>query len=152
MIHFINSDLLTSDCAIICHQVNCVGKMGAGIALRISKVFPLACQVYFNDKRSIRQKIGTCLIGEDTFAKVAHLYGQMYYGRDKQYTEYYAVQSALEEMVCKVKAEGKPFKIGIPRGMGCNNAGGNWDVVLQILKYVSQKHNVDFYVYNYGGK
>lgn len=32
MIIYENSDLLKSDCMIRCHQVNCQGKMNAGLA------------------------------------------------------------------------------------------------------------------------
>ena len=40
MITVINGDLLSSQEDYICHQVNCMGVMGAGVALQIKKVYP----------------------------------------------------------------------------------------------------------------
>jgi len=46
----INRDLLTIESGIIAHQVNCQGKMGAGLALKIRKKYP---QVYEYYKQNI---------------------------------------------------------------------------------------------------
>ena len=37
MIKIINGDLFDTDANIICHQVNCKGKMGSGVALQVKK-------------------------------------------------------------------------------------------------------------------
>jgi len=148
MIVYHNEDLLASDCTVIAHQVNCQSKMGAGIALRISKLFPRACLPYFEDKRPVNERLGTCLIGhEPGNKKVAHLYGQLRYGRDKRYTDYDALHNALHSLAEQLQ---QPFKLGLPLGMGCNNAGGDWNIVLQILEHVSNEHQINIHVYNYG--
>ena len=40
MITYKNGDLLESNCNFICHQVNCQGVMGSGIAKQIRNLFP----------------------------------------------------------------------------------------------------------------
>ena len=40
MIKIIDGDLFDTDAKFICHQVNCMGKMGSGVALQVRKKFP----------------------------------------------------------------------------------------------------------------
>ena len=40
MIHYVKGNLLDSDCDYICHQVNCQGVMGSGIAKQIRERWP----------------------------------------------------------------------------------------------------------------
>lgn len=46
MITYRNGDLLKSNCNIICHQVNCQGVMGAGIAKQIRLTYPSVFKAY----------------------------------------------------------------------------------------------------------
>ena len=46
MITYVKGDLLDSNCDYICHQVNCRGVMGAGIAKQIRERFPEVYRVY----------------------------------------------------------------------------------------------------------
>lgn len=44
-----NSDLLKIDKGIICHQTNCIGVMGGGIALQIRNKWPNVYKQYVNE-------------------------------------------------------------------------------------------------------
>ena len=57
-------DLLKIDNGIICHQVNAMGKMGAGIALSIRKKWP----VVYNDYM-IAYKNNQLQLGGNNFLK-----------------------------------------------------------------------------------
>ena len=46
MLKLKNGNILESDANIICHQVNCQGVMGAGLALQIRKRYPSAFEEY----------------------------------------------------------------------------------------------------------
>ena len=43
---FKNGDMFTSDAPYLCHQVNCMGKMGSGIARTVREKFPNAYHDY----------------------------------------------------------------------------------------------------------
>ena len=53
-----NSDLTYSNAEMICHQVNCQGKMGSGVAKAIKEKFPTAYQMYMNMSNNRQQYLG----------------------------------------------------------------------------------------------
>ena len=46
MIEYINGDIFDSECICLVNPVNCVGVMGAGLALQFRKRFPKNYHVY----------------------------------------------------------------------------------------------------------
>ena len=46
MISYHSGDIFDSNCNIICHQVNCMGVMGAGLAKQVKKKCPDAFRRY----------------------------------------------------------------------------------------------------------
>ena len=91
MIHYINADLLESDCNFICHQVNCMGKMGSGIAKQIRARWP---EVYENYSRVVDFDMfgkAQILYIEDAnipYQCVVNLFAQQTYGYDdNRYSE-----------------------------------------------------------------
>ena len=116
------------DNGIICHQVNCMGKMGAGLALKIRKKWPIVYQRYFRDEI----KLGSVqIIQVAPSLIVANLVGQYGYGRDKRYTNYPALMNCfidLQKISDKLK-----LQIYIPYKIGCSNAGGDWEIVEKLI-------------------
>ena len=113
---------------IICHQVNCMGKMGAGIALKIRKKWPVVYKQYLSECMTGKMQLGSLqLIKITPVLYVANCAGQYGYGRDKRYTNYVALLSCFFDLQ-KISDELK-LQIYIPYKIGCSNAGGNWDIV-----------------------
>lgn len=129
-------DILNVKYGIICHQVNCKGKMGAGIALSIRKKWPIVYKDYMDAYSEGHLIPGAVILSTITLRElyVANLCGQLNYGRDKKYTIYSAVRACLIEL--DTMTHNTTLPIYIPKGMGCSLAGGNWDVVLNIIKEV----------------
>ena len=48
MVNYVKGNLLDSDCDYICHQVNCQGVMGSGIARQIRERWPRVYDGYKN--------------------------------------------------------------------------------------------------------
>ena len=46
-----HSNLLNIRSGVICHQVNCIGAMGAGLALQIRNKWPIVYEKYKEDCR-----------------------------------------------------------------------------------------------------
>lgn len=124
----INGDILDCENGVILHQVNCMGKMNAGLAKQIQEKFPSAYVDYVN--AFLAQKL---LLGNVIFSYIpsqdiviAHCCGQYDYGRTKQYTDY----NALNQAFFTVKnLFGDKRRIFIPHGIGCGLGGGNWKEV-----------------------
>jgi len=128
----IKGDILEVKHGIVCHQVNCMGKMGAGIALDIRRTWPMVYTDYMNAYRQGKLNLGNVIFSEvaKNILYVANLCGQYYYGRDKRYTDYDAVKNCLKELV---KYDDGRLTIYIPKGMGCSLAGGNWSIVSGLI-------------------
>jgi len=125
-------DLLKITKGIIGHQVNCQGKMRAGLAGKIAKRYPAALQGYLDYLKVtepahalgnfVGKKVTTDLV-------VMHLFGQLNYGRSdgRCYTDY----TALRMIANGLKARG--VLIHLPVQMGCGLGGGDWDTVQEIF-------------------
>ena len=85
MIYNIVGDLLKQDKVdIICHQTNCKGVMGAGIAFQIKRTYPEVFKKY----KEFCDEYENILLGRTLFVNcndgkvVANLFGQDGYGED----------------------------------------------------------------------
>jgi len=81
-------DILAVTGHIICHQVNCQGVMGAGLARQVRAKYP---QVYapYRAYCATGNVLGTVLfvpVSDNNI--IANIFGQDKYGRDRQYTDY----------------------------------------------------------------
>ena len=118
---------------IICHQVNCQGKMGAGIALKIRNKWPFVYSEY-----QTALEIGDLRLGEVQLVRVSpkiivcNMAAQDRYGRDKRYTDYGAFASCLLHLKSKMEFL-QPLPVCFPYKIGCVNAGGDWNVIKALI-------------------
>lgn len=145
-------NLLDSDCNYICHQVNCQGKMGSGIAKQIREKWPTVYDYYramydeaYNEALfsadgwgAVRQKAASMIIGNiqivavDESRSVVNMFAQSNYGYDgKRYTSYDAFWECLELIKQSVP---KGSSIGFPYGIGCGLGGGDWRVIHAMIE------------------
>lgn len=155
----IKGNLLDTPIQFIAHQVNCRGVMGAGIAKALVQKYPDLLPDYkdfieCNDESSL----GRCCIyhcrEDDKY--ILSIFGQLNYGRNKCYTDYNAVEAgfyaALGDIHCSFyKEDGCQTVIAIPYGMGCGLAGGNWEVMTELLEKIEKERNVLFVAYKLEG-
>ena len=115
----------------IVDQRNCMGKMGAGIALSIRRKWPAVYKTYMNYYRA-----GALVLGNTVPHTISAglmsigICGQYYYGRDKRYTDYDAVRLALKRIISET---GYIAPIYFPYKIGCTNAGGDWETMQMII-------------------
>lgn len=156
MLHYKNGDLLESDCTIIMHQANCFSIMGAGIALAIAEKYPLAAIADKECPYKPEYRFGKFSYAvNDNGVTVANLYGQYELGHvkgEKLEERMMKLDSALNFFLYTVQAgrgtkDVNATKIGVPYKMGCALAGGDWNIVREILKRASERHQVDIYIY-----
>jgi O-acetyl-ADP-ribose deacetylase (regulator of RNase III) len=153
MIAYLKGDLLESNVDYICHQVNCRGRMGSGIALRIRKKFPEVYRVYserYEDAlrvlRSPEQMLGSADIVQipGTNQHVVNMYSQRSYGYDgKCYTSYKAFKFILQELKKDIPTD---CTIGFPKGIGCGLGGGKWTIISKLIEDIlGDSHEVYIY-------
>jgi len=129
----ITQDITTITDGIICHQVNCKGVMGAGLALQIRRKFPSAYGCYMEAYRANRLLLGNviyCNINDKL--TVAHICGQDRYGRDRKYTDYDALKKALKDL--NLRKFHSMREVYIPYNMGCTLGGGDWNMVFSLIE------------------
>lgn len=128
---------------IICHQVNCLGIMGAGLAKQIREKFPLVYQMYkqhcdlvVDKKVLLGDVLALPVVYKGYEFTIANLFGQEDIGTGKCYTDYDALRKALQIVRCiATPLPARPlWRVRIPYMMGCGLAGGNWDVVRAIIQ------------------
>jgi len=143
MLKIIQQDITTVTSGIICHQTNCQGVMGAGLAKQIRAKFPAAYVEYMRAYKRGMLELGNvsfAIISFKPLLYVANLCGQNYYGREKGrvYTDYASVRKCLiiisELRVMIEKATDAHVPIYIPYNMGCSLAGGDWNAVYEIIE------------------
>ncbi len=154
MVNYVKGDLLESNCDYICHQVNCQGAMGSGIAGQIRKRFPEVYASYAELCMNVgsRRLLGTFdIVGTkgDVTYDVISIFGQYNYGYNgDRYTSYDAFARALETLHDWIEP-GKT--IGFPKGIGCGLGGGNWNVISALIEeYLGKDYEV--YIYEYYGE
>lgn len=146
MVKLIKGDLLTSNEDVIAHGVNIRGGFGSGVAGQIAKIYPNVKKAYLDKFQEDGWKLGDIQVidvGRDII--VINCATQHNYGYDGR--RLYADYEAIEQCLIKVKefCIRNNMTLGIPR-IGCGLAGGDWQVVEDILLKVFNNYDVTVYI------
>lgn len=150
----IKSDIFESPANIIMHCANCQCVMGAGIARTIRELYPEAYQADLQTKRGSREKLGdySCATADDGVT-IFNIYGQWGFGPTSDGRPPLEVPMLIGGM-CKVKQKicenPQQFpapNVGIPWGIGCGLAGGDWGELEPKIRQVwaDADYPVNFY-------
>jgi O-acetyl-ADP-ribose deacetylase (regulator of RNase III) len=153
--HYRVGDLLNQDdIVVIAHQANCLKAMYSGIAGAIREVYPFAVQADIDFPLSAKARFGWASCGTGFGSnglqkRIYNLYGQFAPGTDRRMTDYNKLQQALETMMHHLDDIGIPDEVavGVPYKIGCGLAGGDWKVVVGILRAVANEYCRDIYIY-----
>lgn len=134
MLKQIEGDLLEITEGMICQQVNCMGKMGAGLAAAMSKKWPqMAADYAIKCLNQPPWVLGGSIVISDVAEKlrVANLFGQASFGSGCRFTEYDWVDLGFNQ-IRLIRRKGE--KIYVPFWMGCGHAGGRWPIYSAIIE------------------
>ena len=135
------SYVLDDDRRILLHVVNCQGVMGSGIALQVKNRLPDAHAHYMEAFARGDLQLGT--ISGSASGSCANLAAQDTYGREKRQLNYGALSKCLSNL-----GEAEPWvEVVVPYLMGCDRAGGDWEIVSEILEF----HCGEITVCKFGG-
>jgi O-acetyl-ADP-ribose deacetylase (regulator of RNase III) len=130
-------DILTVERGIICHQANCIGAMGAGLAKSIRDLWPHIYDDYYKAVKNQEFNMGDCRIAQAAPGVfVAHLAGQQGIGYRKKQTDYHSLRKAFRNLRRQINGSYVLLRmpIYIPYGIGCGLGGGDWEVVRKIIE------------------
>lgn len=139
----------TGEIDFLLHVANCQGKFASGVAKEIREVFPKAYDAYYN-KWQIWGKLELGSISR--CGGVVNLHAQKNYGYDgNRYLNYGALASCLSKAYHQIaflnagSETTADINIGIPYLMGCDRAGGDWEIVTELVEYYLGDYSVVAY-------
>lgn len=162
MITVIDGDLFESDAKFICHQVNCKGKMGFGVALQVRQKYP---HVYAEYKKICSSDmLGTIqsvpmhkeYVGYDSGSLfvpcseqwIVNMFAQNHYGYGhKMYTSLDAFERCLMQLHAKINSKNNDYnaKIAMPWKIGCCRGGADWAIVYDMIDQTFKNNHVELW-------
>lgn len=145
MVKEITGDLiLQSDLfEVIVHGCNCFCAMNSGIAPQIKSKWPEAFEVDCETIVGDKSKLGTISFTNNTSPIIVNAYTQYEFGTDKRNCDYNALESCMQ--LIKKNFTGK--KIGMPK-IGAGLAGGNWNIIKDIIQRELEDEEVTIILWN----
>lgn len=137
MAEIIKGDLLGIKEGILVHQVNCMGKMGSGVAGVIRRKYPKVYDEYIEmsnntEREELYGKLQSVKVSDKLY--VVNSFSQKYYGRNIDVK--YSNEDMLIENIRKTVEVGKERGLGvyIPFKIGCGLGNGDWEVIYEGIK------------------
>lgn len=151
-IKIVKGDLLTVNKGLICHQVNCQGVMGSGVAKQIKEKYPQAFKEYkqtINDhlkgedlRRTLLGRVNGVKVGNNLY--IANMFGQFDYGYDgKVYTDTEALYNCFK--IVRGVAERVELPVHMPYMIGCFRGGADWKEVEDLLLTAFEDYEVTLF-------
>ena len=161
-------DITTSRAKFICHQTNCKGKMGSGVAKAIRTRFPEIYSQFLQFYNTGNAKLGAYQIcdirGGNRHSEqyIVNLYAQDNYGYDgKRYTSYDAFLNAIESFRDLLKTNMGSYvygyvdnpepentirypetSIAFPANIGCKRGGADWQIIKRMIEMTFENMNI----------
>ncbi|MCY7830321.1 Appr-1-p processing protein [Bacillus spizizenii] len=155
MIEIVKGNILDASEDIIVQQVNCKGVMGAGLAKAILNKYPNVKKEYqsfrnFNLNKGLTDKH---LLGLVNYVRVsdgkviANVFGQVNIKKNHFDKTVYTKTEALTRGLKEVKELSKQLNksVAIPYGIGCGLAGGDWNIISELIDSIFSDYNVAIY-------
>lgn len=156
MLYDVTGDLVKDrNFYVFCHQTNCRGVMGSGIAKQIAETYPTVearNRFYYEHCMATRTKmLGTILFTRTHDGRICvNMYAQDAYGTYKRQTDYDAFAKCLsrlaEELIEFPETFPPDTRIAFPDHIGCGLAGGDWKIVRKMIEDFGQKIPQDVYI------
>jgi len=152
MLYEVKGNIVTdTQYTIFCHQVNCQGVMGAGLAKQIRERYPSVYEDYMREINSGRPLLGSkiCTMTADDRVCIS-MFAQDGYGQYMCYTNYVAFQIILDniehELNMLYSGQINLPPVAFPYKIGCGLAGGNWDIIYRMIQKFSERIPNDVYI------
>lgn len=141
MITIKEGDLFDAPSGLICHQVNCKGNMGRGVARTFREKYPEVFKyyVYLCHTNCTNTLLGNCLFKDNTVCMFAQ---DDWRGHNVCNTDYTAFRLCCKQIVAYIQ-QNDPFTvINMPYGIGAGLGGGDWLIIQSILEEEFEGHDL----------
>jgi O-acetyl-ADP-ribose deacetylase (regulator of RNase III) len=144
----ISGDILDVPEGVICHQVNCLGIMGGGLARQIRRAYPKVfddykhlCDLHGDESYNLLGEIQVIPVGTKKW--IINLFAQYDIGggRATEYGSFIQCLEGVEKWANKTgsllwsRTDAKAkIPIFFPYKIGCGLGGGSWHIIKNILK------------------
>nr|WP_315468499.1 macro domain-containing protein [uncultured Undibacterium sp.] len=147
MIEFVSGDFFEFDADIMINTVNCVGVMGAGVALAFKKRFPEMFDDYVKKCRAgtIRPGSPSVWIQKDMISKEVEIINFPTKDNWKNPSEYQYIDDGLEWLSAYL--EDKNEKVVTLPALGCGHGGLDWSRVRSMISDRLQSSPARIYVF-----
>lgn len=147
MIEFVSGDFFEYDADIMVNTVNCVGVMGAGVALAFKKRFPEMFDDYVKKCRSgtIRPGFPSVWIQKDMISKEVEIVNFPTKDNWKNPSEYHYIDDGLKWL--STYLEDKNGKVVTLPALGCGHGGLDWSRVRSMISDRLQSSPARIYVF-----
>lgn len=160
-VNVIQGDLFSSTSGLIVHGCNAQGVMGSGVAKIVKNDYSELYSVYRKEYLHYKNKMTSALpLGNITYARLSQdLYGvnmvtqNKYRGMngnydDRRWVSYDAIDIGFRELINMINdgVFGSVNDVNIPM-IGAGLGGGDWDIILTILKKCFEGTNLNLNVY-----
>ena len=155
MLYEVKGDIVKdTQYTIFCHQVNCKGVMGAGLAKQIRERYPSVYKDYMRECNSGYLLLGSKICTSTADGRICvSMFAQDDYGHDKCYTDYKAFQIILDGLQDELQMfeanNPNPLKIAFPKGIGCGLAGGDWNIIKPMIEKFAENVPNDVYIIDF---
>ena len=125
--------LINGEVDVLLHCCNAKGVMGSGIALEIKNRIPDAYDVYSYNHRLGSTTVGQYERPDGTHGYVMNMVAQESFGRSGLRYVHYGVLAKCLNCVERM-SYGITKTIGIPYKLASDRAGGDWQIVLELVE------------------
>jgi O-acetyl-ADP-ribose deacetylase (regulator of RNase III) len=117
----------------IAHSCNTQNVMGGGLAKQIKDRYP---EVFETDRKAVLNKENSlgyfsfCKLDSNPDKRIINLYTQQEFGTGRQ-VSYEAFYNSIDYLFKAINSspEAHDYVLGLPYGISCGLAGGNWNIV-----------------------
>ena len=155
MLYEVTGDLVKDkQYTMFCHQTNCRGRMGSGIAKQIADTYPIVAardaqyhKICVTCRGGEHAMLGTIMGSRTDDGRVCiNMYAQENYGTDKRQTDYMAFARCLALIRDDLMDYPPETKVAFPDHIGCGLASGDWKIVRNLIESFSRMIRQDVYI------
>ena len=142
MVHFVSGNMFDQHYDILVNTVNCVGVMGAGVALAFKKRYPDMFVEYkdFCARGWIRP--GQIHLYQEIDHEIINFPTKRHWRDNSRYED---IQSGLKALRRHLEQSGTP-KVALP-ALGCGHGGLDWRRVSRMIEHHLGDLDADIYVF-----
>lgn len=146
MITIKNGNLFDAPNGIICHQVNCKGIMGRGVAKTFKEKYPITFKYYAAvcDDYDSDELLGNIVFRAELDGKwTCCMFAQDDWRGQGCKTDYAAFDECCDALKREIKAlHLGSITINMPYRIGAGLGGGDWNIIYSILEEEFKDYNV----------